>query len=169
MIAAIALLIFAALLIVAALWDVATMTIPNWLTISVAALFPVAAFAAGLPWQLILFNIGFGAILLVGCFFLFNARVLGGGDAKLIPAAGIWTGAAAFAPFALIMAMAGGLLALFLLLLRRALRPGEGKPAFLNRLLDRKRGAPYGVAIAAGGIFALMSTPLAERALLTLP
>jgi Flp pilus assembly protein protease CpaA len=49
------------------------------------------------------------------------------------------------------------------------MKPAEGQPAFLNRLLDRKRGAPYGVAIAAGAIFALMQTPFANAATLTLP
>ncbi|NWG52303.1 MAG: prepilin peptidase [Hydrogenophilaceae bacterium] len=158
-----------ALLVAAAFWDLATMTIPNWLSLTVAALFPVAAVAAGLPWWVIAFNIGFGLAALLGCFFLFNANVLGGGDAKLIPAAAMWTGAAGFAPFAIVMTLCGGLLALVLLVLRRLMKPAEGQPAFLNRLLDRKRGAPYGVAIAAGAIFALMQTPFANAATLTLP
>lgn len=158
-----------ALLVAAAFWDLATMTIPNWLSLTVAALFPVAAVAAGLPWWVIAFNIGFGLAALLGCFFLFNANVLGGGDAKLIPAAAMWTGAAGFAPFAIVMTLCGGLLALVLLVLRRLMKPAEGQPAFLNRLLDRKRGAPYGVAIAAGAIFALMQTPFVNAATLTLP
>ena len=55
-----------ALLVTAAFWDVATMTIPNWLSLAVAALFPIAAIAAGLPWWVIAFNVGFGAAALLG-------------------------------------------------------------------------------------------------------
>lgn len=162
-------LIVALLLILAALWDVATMTIPNWLSAAVALLFPVAAIAAGLPWWVIALNIGFGFAALLGCFFLFNAGILGGGDAKLIPAVAMWTGAASFAPFAFAMVIVGGALALVLVILRRLMKPREGQPKFLNRLLDRKRGAPYGVAIAAGALWALMQTPFAVASALTLP
>ncbi|MBL8548687.1 MAG: prepilin peptidase [Hyphomonadaceae bacterium] len=154
----------AALLLLAAVWDVATMTIPNWLSSLMAASFPVAAIAFEMPWHIIALNVGFGAATLLGCFFLFNARILGGGDAKLIPAAAVWTGAAGFAPFALIMALVGGALALVLLALRRLFKPHTNNPAFLNRLLDRRRGAPYGVAIAAAGLFALAQTPIGESA-----
>jgi prepilin peptidase CpaA len=152
------------LLLVAAIWDVATMTIPNWVSSLMAASFPVAAVAGGLPWHVIALNLAFGAAALLGCFFLFNARVLGGGDAKLIPAAAVWTGASGFAPFALVMALVGGVLALLVLTMRRLFKPNAEHPAFLNRLLDRRRGAPYGVAIAAAGLFALAQTPLGESA-----
>jgi prepilin peptidase CpaA len=154
----------AALLLIAAAWDVATMTIPNWVSSLMAVSFPVAAIAFDMPWPIIAMNVAFGAATLLGCFFLFNARILGGGDAKLIPAAAVWTGATGFAPFALVMALVGGALALALLALRRFFKPDTNNPAFVNRLLDRRRGAPYGVAIAAAGLFALAQTPIGEHA-----
>jgi prepilin peptidase CpaA len=172
----IALVLFAlavGLLLLAAIWDVATMTIPNWVSALMAASFPIAALVWGMPWYVIALNLGFGAAALLGCFFLFNARILGGGDAKLIPAAAVWTGAGGFAPFALVMALVGGALALALLTVRFLFKPNATRPAFLNRLLDRRRGAPYGVAIAAAGLFALAHTPIGQEAvkttLLTLP
>jgi prepilin peptidase CpaA len=122
-----------------------------------------------MPWYVIALNLGFGAAALLGCFLLFSARILGGGDAKLIPAAAVWTGAAGFGPFALGMAVIGGGLALVLVTLRMLFKPNATHPAFLNRLLDRRRGAPYGVAIAAAGLFALAHTPIGATALLTLP
>ena len=169
MLVAILLLTVVVLIIAAAFWDVATMTIPNWLAALVAALFPVAAIAEGFPWHVIAFNVAFGAATLLGCFFLFNGRILGGGDAKLIPGVAVWTGAAGFAPFALMMAISGGVLALVLLGLRGLVKPDQSRPDFVNRLLNRKRGAPYGVAIAAGAMFALMQTPFADGAPLALP
>ncbi|MGE0045125.1 MAG: prepilin peptidase [Hyphomonadaceae bacterium] len=162
MIAPLLVAVVALLLLAAAFWDVATMTIPNWLSAAVALLFPIAAIAAGVPWHGIAFNVAFGAAMLLGCFFLFNAGILGGGDAKLIPAAAMWTGAAGFAPFALVMALAGGLVALVVVAMRRTMAPSEEKPEFLNRLLDKKRGLPYGVAIAAGFLLTFAQSPLAS-------
>jgi prepilin peptidase CpaA len=152
----------AALFLVAAACDIATMQIPNWISIVAAALFPVAAFVVGMAPLAIAMHLGIGAATLAGAFVLFHLRVFGGGDAKIIAAAGVWTGAAAFAPFALATAIAGGLLALVILFLRRIAKPGPTMPAFLNRLLDPAKGVPYAVAIAAGVLFALAEMPIAH-------
>jgi prepilin peptidase CpaA len=112
----------------------------------------------------VLFGVG---VLLLG-FLLFQINVFGGGDAKLIAAAAVWTGVAAFLEFALWTAIAGGFLAMFLLVTRARLKPSDARPAFLNRLLTGKGGVPYGVAILAGGLMALDGLPFA-RGPLTLP
>ncbi len=150
------------LLILAAVWDVTTMTIPNWISALAAALFPIAALTVSAPPAIIAFHIGFGAAVLLGCFFLFLAGVLGGGDAKLIPAAAVWIGAPDFATFAVIMALAGGALAVTILAARRFATPSDSHPAFVNRLLNRKGGIPYGVAIAAAFIWVYAHTEMGE-------
>lgn len=159
---------FAGLLVAAACSDVATMTIPNWISIALAVLFAPAAFFAGMSLPDIGWHIGFGAAILAIGFALFQFGVLGGGDAKLIAAAAVWTGAAAFGPFALWTAVAGGLLALVLLVTRMRVKPDETRPAFVNRLLRPRGGVPYGVAIMLGGVAALQTLPLAGNTL-TLP
>ncbi|MGH6952229.1 MAG: A24 family peptidase [Vitreimonas sp.] len=155
-----ALAAFAALLIYAACSDIARLTIPNWVSIAMAALFvPAALFAGMSPAQLGL-HLAVGAgVLLVG-FFLFQANVIGGGDAKLLAAAAVWTGAAAFAPFMFWTAAVGGVLALALLAARQFMEHSETNPAFVNRLLNRQSGVPYGVAIMAGGLMALPALAL---------
>jgi prepilin peptidase CpaA len=155
---------FVILVVAAAFWDVAGKTIPNWLPALMAALFPFAAIAAGLPGHLIALNIVFGAATLLGCFFLYNGRILRGGDAKLIPGVAVWTGAAGFAPFALVLAITGGAFALARFGLRRLANPRTDSPA----PFDGKRGR-LGVAIAAGALVALARTPVMEAAELEPP
>ena len=168
MIEYLALAAFAGLLVVAALSDIATMTIPNWVSIALAGAFLPVALIAGMALGQIGLHLAFGFAVLVIGFALFQFGVLGGGDAKLIAAAAVWTGAAAFGPFALGTVLAGGVIALVLLITRMRLKPSEARPAFVNRLLKPRGGVPYGVAILAGGIAALGALPFAGNTL-TLP
>lgn len=160
--------IFAAFLIVAACSDVATMTIPNWVSIALAALYPVVALAAAQPLAEIGWHLLFGFVVLLVGFLMFQVDMMGGGDAKLIAAAAIWTGAPAFLPFLMWTMVAGGVLALILLVARKAVKPEDTRPAFVNRLLKPRGGIPYGVAIMTGGLMALHALPLAGASL-TLP
>lgn len=160
-----ALAAFAGLLVYAAGSDVARLTIPNWVSIAMAALFVAAALLVSMPLAEIGLHLAVGAGVLVVGFILFQANVIGGGDAKLLAAAAVWTGFAAFAPFMFWTAVAGGVVALFLLIARRFIAPAETIPAFVNRLLQRHGGAPYGVAIMTGGLMASPALPFVlERA-----
>ena len=152
---------FPALVIWAALRDATTMTIPNRLTLLTAAAFAPAALAAGLPlpaWGLAL--AAGAAALLIG-MVMFALGWIGGGDAKLFAACGLWLGLSAAAPFLLWTALTGGVLAGGLILGRRAAEvlPGVG-PAWMQRLLTRGEGVPYGVAIAAGALAAFPQSPV---------
>lgn len=159
---------YAGLLVYAAISDVRTLTIPNWVSIALAGLFPAAALAAGMNVGDIGMHLLFGfAVLAVG-FLLFQANIVGGGDAKLLAAAAAWTGSAAILPFLFWTAMAGGLMALALLAARHFVKQAEANPAFLNRLLKTQSGVPYGLAIMAGGLMAIPALPLAPTTL-TLP
>lgn len=148
------LFVFLGLLLWAAACDVATMEIPNRISVLLAGLYPVLALAFGAAPAAIGVHLAFGAAALAAAYVLFQLNVFGGGDAKVLAAAAVWTGPEAFAPFVLAVAVAGGVLAGGLLLARRLMRPREDRPAFLNRLLDPSVGAPYAVAIAAGGALA---------------
>jgi prepilin peptidase CpaA len=152
---------FAGLLLFAAASDIATMTIPNWVSIAAALLFPLGALAAGLDLPQIAAHLGAGAVAFAIGFALFSFGVMGGGDVKVITAASIWTGFSNLSPFALATAIAGGGLAIALILARKALAPAPSRPAYLNRLLEPKNGIPYAVAIAAGGLAVLPSLPIA--------
>lgn len=86
------LLIFPVLVIVGALRDLTSYTIPNWVSgLLILGFFP-AALALGLPLSTIGSNLGIGVIALVLGVAMFALRWIGGGDAKLFAAAGLWLG-----------------------------------------------------------------------------
>ena len=153
--------VFPTLVIWAALKDATTMTIPNRLTLLIAAAFAPAALMAGLTpaaWGLAL---AVGAAALLAGMIMFAFGWVGGGDAKLFAACGLWVGLSAAAPFLLWTAITGGVLAAALIFGRRATGylPGFG-PAWLRRLLAEGEGVPYGVAIAAGALAAFPQSPV---------
>lgn len=153
---------FAVLLAVAAVRDATSFTIPNWISLALVALFPVTAFAVGLPLATIGLQAGVGAAALVIGMVMFALRWVGGGDAKLAAAAALWLGWPAAVTFALYTGLAGGALALGLITLRSAaLRPVVLLgPRWMVRLSDPGEGAPYGVAIAIGALAALPASAL---------
>ncbi len=167
MLDAIALLIFAGLLLYAAASDAASLIIPNWVSAALALAFPPLALADGLPLDQIGVHAAFGFGALIVTFFLFQANVIGGGDAKLIAAVGVWTGAAGFLTFLLSAAIAGGVMAAALMVLRSRVPYLPGAPGFVNRLLEHKAGMPYGLAILVGGWAAIDVLPFVSP--LTLP
>ena len=168
MIESAAVALYAGLLIYAAASDVRSLTIPNWVSIALAALYPIVALLAGSPLASIGAHLGFGSAILVVGFALFQFNVLGGGDAKIMAAASVWTGLTAFLPFVFWTALAGGLMALSLLLARQFIPQTQSNPAFINRLLAKQNGIPYGVAIMVGGLCAAPHLPLLSQTL-TLP
>ena len=145
--------LFLALCIFAALHDVNRLTIPNWLNITLAALFLPAALFSGLPLELLGGHLLAGGLAFVVAFGLFAFRIFGGGDAKMIPAVVLWMGPAAAMPFLYWMAIAGGACALILLIGRRSI-PAEAVPGFMRAPFEPKAGVPSGVAIAAGAMLA---------------
>ena len=156
-------LAFPALVLFAAAKDVTSFTIPNWIPLSLAALFPAAAFAAGVPLATIGLDAAIGAAVLVAGMVMFALRWMGGGDAKLFAAAALWLGWPALTTFGLAAALTGGVLAVMLLALRSdALRSVVLLgPRWVVRLAEPGEGVPYGVAIAAGTLAAFPLTPFA--------
>jgi prepilin peptidase CpaA len=159
MVEILALAAFAGLLLYAAGSDIARLIIPNWVSIALAAAFVVAAFAYGMTPYEIGMHLLFGAAMLAVGFFLFAANIFGGGDAKLIAAAAVWTGFQGFFALLFWTATAGGLLALGLLAARFLVKQAETNPPFVNHLLQKQNGIPYGVAIMAGGLMAIPTLP----------
>jgi prepilin peptidase CpaA len=151
-------LAFPLLLVYAAWHDISTMTIPNWVSILLAAAFLPAAMIAGLSPAEIGLHLAFAGGVLLTCAILFYLGVFGGGDAKVIAAASLWIGLSAAGVFVMGMAIAGGLLAGLLIVLRRMkLAPAS---AWARRLLSTEEGAPYAVAIAVGALFAAPASPI---------
>jgi prepilin peptidase CpaA len=156
--------VFPAMTIVAALRDATSYTIPNWISGLLVLGFPVAALALGLPQAGLGVHAGTGAIALVAGMAMFALGWIGGGDAKLFAAAGLWLGWPAGVTFILVTAVTGGGLAVALLGLRSIwLRPYvQDGPAWFGRLATPGENVPYGVAIAVGALAAFPASDLVK-------
>jgi prepilin peptidase CpaA len=155
--------VFAVLVIAAALKDLASYTIPNWISVALTLAFAPAALAVGVSLASVglAYAVGVGVLMLAAGMFALGW--IGGGDAKLMAASALWVGLRGLAPFALYTGLFGGALALGLVALRSAwIRPILGAaPAWARRLATPGESAPYGVAIAAGALAAFALHPLA--------
>lgn len=156
--------LFPALVIVAALRDATSMTIPNWISLALVAAYPFAALALGLPWTTAAASLGLGLGALALGVVMFALRWIGGGDAKLFAAASLWLGLSGAAPFLLWTALAGGALAVGLLGARRmvALSGFPVRRPWIGRLLAPEGDIPYGIAIAAGALAAFPEAALLQ-------
>ena len=155
------------LMIVAALSDVASLRIPNWLTALTAVLFFPMAFTSGMPLQ----EFGWHVCAGVGLFFLgfamFQAGLFGGGDAKLMAAAGLWFGTSQTMPFLVFTVLAGGAMALgyglwsvlVMMVDFHVSENADGTPrGFVSTLKQITPKLPYGFALAVGAILAFPQT-----------
>ena len=163
LLAAVLALAFPLLVLTAAFRDAISFTIPNWISLALLALFPVAALAGGLPLPATGLHLAVGAGALAAGMAMFALRWAGGGDAKLFAVIALWLGWPALLTFVVWTALAGGALAFGLLALRSArARPliliG---PPWMARLAEPGAGVPYGLALAAGALLAFPGSPLA--------
>jgi len=143
---------FVALLGAAAVSDMWNRRIPNIIPLLLAAIFPIALAAIGLPPDWLFHLLGAGVVLALGVV-LFHRGLLGGGDVKLIAAATLWYGVDRLPIFLFAVSIAGGALGLLTIIakLARNVIPSLASRGTSSRPL-RGMELPYGVAIAAGGI-----------------
>ncbi len=156
--------LFLSLCVFAALHDVNRLTIPNWLNMTLAALFVPAAIASGLPVEMIGGHVLAGLAAFLIAFGLFAFNIFGGGDAKMIPAVMLWIGPSATMEFLLAMGIVGGACAVIILLVRRSM-PAAVVPGPIRAPFEEKAGVPYGVAIAAGAFVAGVQSPFLSNTL----
>jgi prepilin peptidase CpaA len=144
------------LLLAAGVYDLASFTIPNFLSLALAGLFLAFAAAAGFSPALLGWHLAAGLVGLALGFSLFALGWIGGGDAKLFAAIALWLGFSDLMPYALVASVFGGMLTLLLLLARQVPLPlFLLRRTWAVRLHDAHAGIPYGVALAAGA-FALL-------------
>lgn len=131
------------LLIWAALSDLRSYTIPNWLSAAIVVLFLAKSLAY--PPTLLAFGLQIGAmaIVLALSVFLFSRGLFGGGDVKLLASLTLWVGFFDLPRLLLTMTLSGGVLALVIIAVRSYQNGGR-------RFADRR--IPYGIAIAVAGL-----------------
>jgi prepilin peptidase CpaA len=142
-------------MIMAAVSDFRFYRIPNWLSGAVAMLFIAAAFILAMPLPQIGWHILAGITVLIVGFGLFAVNLIGGGDAKLLAAAALWAGWSELPALIVYTALAGGVMAIAVLLWEvirshTELTSGSSPSALVKRVISLKPDLPYGVAIAVG-------------------
>ncbi len=156
MVAAVTTTLFILALGYAAVRDLMSYEIPNWVSLAIVVDFAARAGFGGMSLETLGLHLAVGtAALIVGAGLFFKGAI-GGGDAKLLAACALWFGWPQFLPFVLLVAIAGGGLAIVVLVLRRAPMPAAwGRARWFGRLIAPDQGLPYGVAIALAGMAAI--------------
>ena len=155
------LLIFPALMAYAAASDLVTMTIPNRLSLLLIAGFFGMAVITGMSWQAVGLHLSAGFVVLLVTFGMFAFGWIGGGDAKLAAATGIWCGFATLTEYLLFASLLGGALTMLIILWRTTWLPEFAmKINWISKLHHTKTGIPYGIALAASGLLVYPYTPI---------
>lgn len=167
-------ILFAVLMVAAAIEDFLGTRIPNRLSLALLALFPVFVLLSPAPVDWIVALMLAAGVFAAGAG-LYALNILGGGDVKLLSALALWAGPTLFVPVIMVTLLAGGVLSLMAMVI-----PGLARgpmPAGLADLADlagdrvgsrsgtrprpfragkrfSKLTVPYGIAIAAGGLYA---------------
>ena len=131
-------------LLVAAVTDLRSRHIGNWLNGGIALAAPLFWWASGLAlWPDIALQLGVAVATFAVLAVLFALRAMGGGDVKLLTALALWIAPLLFVRLLIVMALLGGVLTL-----------GFGAWHVMRRQRE-KLAIPYGVAIAMAGLWVL--------------
>ncbi len=131
-------------LVFAAFTDIRRRQIDNWLNAAIALGAPAFWWSSGLSlWPDVAMQLGVALAAFVLLAGLFALKMMGGGDVKLLTALALWIPWDIFLQLLMVMAIAGGVLAIVM-----------GMWHIMRRQRDRL-AIPYGVAIAFGGLWVL--------------
>ena len=134
-------------LLIAAVSDLRTRLIHNWLTFGIAAAAPAFWWASGLAlWPGVGAQLALGLAAFAVLAGLFAAGAMGGGDVKLLTALALWLPWQPFLQLVIVMALLGGALTLVCVVWHRTARRSG------------KLEVPYGVAISGAGLWVIAST-----------
>jgi prepilin peptidase CpaA len=134
--------LLAAGLLAAAVGDWRSRTIPNWLNAAIALGAIPFWWASGLSlWPDVAIQVAVALGVLFVFFLAFQMGQMGGGDVKMLFALALWLPPMAVFQLIMIMAIAGGVLTIAMLIPHRMLK-SAGNPEI-----------PYGIAIAFGGLW----------------
>ena len=157
--------IYGALLFGAAIYDSTKYIIPNFITICLCLLFFLTTVL--LPYKTEwLSHFGAASLVFVVGLVAYKYKALGAGDIKLITAVSLWASFEFLSELLIFISIAGGALALFLLLFRQIIVMLVIEIPILRhkfpwpRVLCRGEPIPYGVAIALGSIYFGVQSPL---------
>jgi len=153
-------------LVYAVVSDVRRLTIPNRASIVIAVAFLPAALLAGLELSDIAIHYAVGAGLLAIGIIAFSRNLMGGGDIKLLAAAGIWAGVGQLGPYLALVAVLGGVVAALVLTAHklRKVAPFLDAVGWLGGESAKMQPIPYGAAIGAAAIYLFIENPALPEA-----
>lgn len=132
------------LMLLAAFTDVRRREIDNWLNATIALLAPLFWWANGYAlWPDMAIQLAIGLAVFAAFIALFAMGAMGGGDVKMLGALALWLPVRELFDMLFIMAIAGGVLTVMMLAFRKL------------RKSNKNIEVPYGVAIAAGGLWVI--------------
>ena len=143
--------LLALLMLAAAIEDAVRMRISNFISGAVMLLAVATAAIVGIEvsiWQNLLVFI----LLLAAGTWLFSTGKFGGGDVKLLAAAGLWANLLSSVSLLATVFISGGVLA-FVVLGSRVVAPTALKSRMI--VLQPGSGIPYGIAIAIGTVITI--------------
>lgn len=141
----------------AAVSDFTRFLIPNWVSMMIAAAYPLAAL--GMPFSEWMGGLCVGILAFGLGFMLFARGLLGGGDVKLAAAVCLWIGPTHLVDFATATAATAVGLGVLMLSPVRAHLPRPAWDGLPEEGLQQPM--PFGVALAAGGLWVLARRLLA--------
>ena len=160
MILYIAFALYTLLLGIAAVFDTWKFVIPNAIAVALVVLFIATALLLPfeMTWMEWLSHIGAAVAVFIGGAVAYAFNKMGGGDVKLLTAVAFWAGFEYLTELLLYVAVAGGVLAIGLIIVRRlilGLRTARPELAAANfpRVLLHGEAVPYGLAIAPISIY----------------
>lgn len=158
--------VFVLAMLMAAITDATTMTIPNWISVMLFVSFLAVSPFVMSSWSM------FGEHLLVGTtvflfgFAMFAGGWFGGGDAKLMAATSFWWQWTDLGFYLVWSVFAGGILAMIILFSRKYLPVTVLGADWVYKLVKLNDDMPYGLALAFGGIFTLLNSEIFKAAVL---
>lgn len=156
-----AVMAFAVLMAWAAWRDVASYTVPNWISAALIGLWILAAPFLDLGWQGAGLSVAAFAIALAVGFGVWSMGWLGGGDVKILAAGALWFGWPDALTFVLYATLIGGGLSLLLLGLRHLVPLTRLPSSFVTGTpLAFDAPVPYAVAIGAATLIYLPDSTL---------
>ncbi len=151
--------VFAAVLVAAAIGDFRAFRIPNSLVLSILVLYPAHVIASPKPVAWAYASIFAFVILAIGAGF-FAAKMMGGGDVKLMAAVSLWAAPQHLLSFFVITLLVAMLVACVMAVRMAAAdaRSAQGWSIMaavtsIRHVPILKISVPYGVGISAAGLY----------------
>ena len=157
--------LFVLALLYAATTDASSMLITNKTVMVVLVAFALATPLAWDGWAVFGEHMLIGLAFFVAGFVMFAVGGLGGGDAKLMAATGLWWTAGDAIPYVMWVTVFGGVLALFLMLGRNFMPASVTTHRMVAKMFSEQKKMPYGLALTAGALVVLPGSDIVQRTL----